>query len=107
MTSPEVRSNGQKKTGSLVLCKSKRRALGLMAYSELVVNKPRASSVAVISHHTPGQEGSKGPVGCCSNKGYQPEIQTRLVDCLGGKAGSALSRSTSRFTKIESLSPCS
>ena len=85
MTSPEVRSNGQKKTGSLVLCKSKRRALGLMAYIELVVNKPWASSVAVISHHTPGQEGSKGPVRCCSNKGYQPEIQRRLADSLGEK----------------------
>ena len=83
MTSPEVRSNGQKKTGSLMLCKSKRRALGLMAYTELVVNKPRASSVAVISHHTPGQEGSKGPVRCWSNKGYQPEIQPRLADSLG------------------------
>jgi hypothetical protein len=56
-----------------------------MACTELVVNKPRASSVAVINHHTPGQEGSKGPVRCCSNKGYQPEIQPRLADCLGEK----------------------
>ena len=56
-----------------------------MAYTELVVNKPRASSVAVISHHTAGQEGSKGPVRCCSNKGYQPEIQPRLANSLEEK----------------------
>jgi hypothetical protein len=56
-----------------------------MVYTELVVNKPRASSVAVISHYTPGQEGSKGPVRCCSNKGYQPEIQPRLANSLGEK----------------------
>jgi len=68
-----------------MLCKNKRRALGLMACSELVVNKPRASSVVVISHHAPGQEGSKGPVGCCSNKGYQPKIQQRLTDSLEEK----------------------
>ena len=66
-----------------MLCRSKRRALGLMAYTELVVNKPRASSVAVISHHTPGQEGSNGPVRCCSNKGCQPKLQPRLADSLG------------------------
>lgn len=67
----------------LMLYENKTRALGLMAYAELVGNIPRASSVVVISHHTPGQEGSKGPVRCCSNKGYQPEIQPRLADFLG------------------------
>jgi hypothetical protein len=88
-----------------MLCESERTALGLMAYAELVVNQPRASSVAVISHHTPGQEGSKGPGRCCSNKGYQPEKYNDDKLSLWRKAGSPQSGSISPFTEKECSLP--